>query len=793
MPKDSGIGAALQRREDVRFLTGKGRYTDDINLLKQAYAAFLRSDVARGRITTLDTVDASVMPGVLRVFTGEDFKDAGSLPCAWQVTSRDGTPQQEPRHPVLAEGMVRHIGEPIAAVVAETLAQARDAVEAIRLEIEELPAVMDMKTALGHDAPKVHDDLSSNLCFDWGFVEDNKAKVDAAFETAHHVTTLELVNNRLVASPMEPRAAVAEYQPGDDRYTLYTSSQNPHVIRLMMGAFVLNIPEHKLRIVAPDVGGAFGSKIYHYNEEAFLTRAAQVLGRPVKWTSTRAEAFISDAQGRDHVTKVELALDAHGMFLAYRTETYANVGAYLRLFSTVTPTYLHGPAAGGPYRTPLAYVNVKAVFTNTVPVDAYRGAGRPEGTYQLERLVDKAAREMGIDQAEIRRRNFINPDEFPYQTPLAVVYDTGNYHATLDKLLEISDYADVGTRRAAAAAHGKLLGFGFSTWVECCGLAPSQLIGALGARAGLYEAASVRVSPTGYVTVFTGSHSHGQGHETAFAQIVADRLGIDESMIEIVHGDTDRIPFGMGTYGSRSAAVGGSAIASATDKVIEKAKKFAAHALEASEADITLQDGKFTVAGTDRSKAWGEVALAAYVPHNYPAESLEPGLEETSFYDPSNFVYPAGAYGCEVEVDPETGEVDVVGFWAADDFGVVINPLIVAGQQHGGVCQGIGQALMEHTVYDDTGQLLSGSYMDYAMPRSTDLPSFVVDHSCVTPCEHNPLGAKGCGEAGAIGAPPAVVNAVIDALEAGGHNIAHIDMPLTPSRVWAAMHGDAAA
>ncbi len=787
MPKDSGIGASPKRREDVRFLTGKGRYTDDINRPGQAHVHFLRSDVAHGKIRSLDTAAAAAMPGVLRVFTGDDFKDAGSLPTAWNVTSRDGTAQQEPRHPILAEGIVRHVGEAIAAIVAETLEQAEDAAEAITFDIEELPAVLDMKTAVAEGAPKVHEDLNSNVCFDWGFIEDNKAKVDAAFETAHHVTTLELVNNRCVANPMEPRCAVAEFDSGTDEYTLWTTSQNPHVIRLMMGAFVLNIPETKLRVIAPDVGGAFGSKIYHYGEEAFVTRAAQLLGRPVKWTSTRSEAFVTDAQGRDHVTKIQLALDADGMFLAFRTETYANLGAYLRLFATVTPTYLHGPAAGGPYRTPLAYVNVKGVFTNTVPVDAYRGAGRPEGTYQLERVVDQAAREMGIDQAEIRRKNFIKPEEFPYQTPLAVVYDSGNYHATLDKLLEISDHAGFSARRRESEARGKTRGFGFATWVEASGLAPSQLIGALGARAGLYESATVRVNPTGGISVFTGTHSHGQGHETAFAQIVADQLGIDEKLIEIVHGDTSKIPFGMGTYGSRSAAVGGSAIAKATDKIIDKAKKFAAHLMEASTEDIVLENGKFTVTGTDRSLAWAEVALAAYVPHNYPAESLEPGLEETAFYDPSNFVYPAGAYGCEVEVDPETGVVTVEGFWAADDFGVVINPMIVAGQQHGGVAQGIGQALMEHTVYDDAGQLLSGSYMDYAMPRAGDFPMFTVDHSCVTRCEHNPLGVKGCGEAGAIGSPPAVVNAVLDALNSGGHKIAHIDMPLTPSRVWAAI------
>jgi carbon-monoxide dehydrogenase large subunit len=788
MPKDGGIGASTKRREDIRFLTGKGRYVDDINRHGQVHAVFLRSSVAHGRITRLDTTAAAAMPGVLAILTGDDFKGFGGLITAWQVTDKHGKPQLEPRHPVLAEGMVRHVGEPIAAVVAETEAQARDAVEAIELDIEELPAVIDMKAAVEAGSTLVHEGLGSNLCYDWGFIESNKAAVDAAFETAHHVTTLELVNQRMIPNAMEPRAALAEYDSGTGHYTLHTTSQNPHVIRLVMGAFVLNIPEGKLRVVAPDVGGGFGSKIMNYNEEALVTHAAKVVGRPVKWTATRSESFMSDAQGRDHVTKMQLALDKDGMFLAVRTDTYANMGAYLRLFSTVTPTYLHGPAAGGPYRTPLFYVNVKAVFTNTVPVDAYRGAGRPEGTYQLERLVDKAAREMGMDQAEIRRKNFVRPDEFPYQTPLAVVYDSGNYHATLDKVLEMSDLAGFEARRAASAAKGLLRGVGFSTWLEASGLAPSQLIGSLGARAGLYESATIRVNPTGGITVFTGTHSHGQGHETAFAQIVADQLGIDASQIEISHGDSDKTPFGMGTYGSRSAAVGGSAIFRATEKVIAKAKKFAAHLLEAAEADIELADGTFSVKGTDKSVAWGTVALAAYVPHNYPAATMEPGLEETAFYDPTNFVYPAGAYVCEVEVDPETGKVTVAAFSAADDFGTVLNPMIVEGQQHGGIAQGIGQALLEHGIYDENGQLLSGSYMDYAMPRSDDLPMFAVDHSCNTPCTHNPLGVKGCGEAAAIGSPPAVVNAVIDALHRAGHaHVTHIDMPLTPSRVWSAI------
>ncbi|MBK6467034.1 MAG: xanthine dehydrogenase family protein molybdopterin-binding subunit [Rhodobacter sp.] len=789
MPKDGGIGASTKRREDVRFLTGKGRYTDDINIRGQLYAQFVRSQVAHGKIRKIDARDAEAMPGVVKVFTSADFAGAGGIPCGWQITDKHGKVMLEPKHPILAEGKVRHVGDPIAVVVAETLDQARDAAEAVVIDIDELPAVIDMKEAV-KGGPLVHDEIGSNLCYDWGFVEDNKAAVDAAFKSAAHVTTLELVNNRLVANPLEPRVAVGDYEDHSGQHTLYTTSQNPHVIRLLMGAFVLSIPEHKLRVVAPDVGGGFGSKIFHYAEEAFVTKAAHILKRPVKWTCSRSEAFISDAQGRDHVTRIELALDKDNNFLAIRTETYANMGAYLSTFASSVPTWLHGILMAGNYKTPHIYVNVKAVFTNTVPVDAYRGAGRPEATFQLERLVDKAARELGVSPIDLRRQNFIKPDQFPYQTPVAVVYDTGNYDATLDKLLEISDHAGFDKRAAESKKRGKLRGFGLVHYIEACGIAPSNLVGQLGARAGLYESASVRVNATGSITVFTGSHSHGQGHETTFAQVISDMIGIDAAQVEIVHGDTSNTPMGMGTYGSRSLAVGGSALVKATNKIINKAKKIAAHLMEASEADIELKDGKFTVAGTDKEKSWVDITLAAYVPHNYPLESLEPGLEETAFYDPSNFTYPAGAYGCEVEVDPETGKVEIVAFSAADDFGNIVNPMIVEGQVHGGLAQGIGQAMLEHCVYDENGQLLSGSFMDYAMPRADDLPMFKVDHSCNTPCTHNPLGVKGCGEAGAIGSPPAVVNAVIDALQRGGFkNVTHIDMPVSPSRVWAAMQG----
>jgi carbon-monoxide dehydrogenase large subunit len=792
MPKDHGIGASSKRREDIRFLTGRGTYTDDMTIAGQVYAVMVRSTVAHGKIVSVGTAAAEGMPGVLAVFTGEDFAAVGGNPAGWLIKSRNGEAMREPKRPVLAHGKVRHVGDAYAAVIAETYAEAKDAAQAIAdaTVIEELPAIVDMADALANPSNRVHDEIPDNQCYDWGWIEDNRAAVDAAIKSAPHVTTLELVNNRLVPNAMEPRASIGEYFPGTGDYKLTTTSQNPHLTRLLVAAFVLGIPENKLQVLAPDVGGGFGSKIYHYGEEALVLTAAKKLARPVKWVAERSESFLTDAHGRDHVTKIELASDLQGNFIAFRTETMANVGAYLSNFATVTPTFLHGTLMAGPYKVPNVYVNVKTVFTNTAPVDAYRGAGRPEATYSLERVIDKMCRELGLDPFEVRRKNFVTPDMFPYTTPVALVYDTGNYHATLDKVMELADVAGFEKRAAASKAKGKLRGMGLSTWIEACGIAPSHLVGILGSRVGLYDAATVRVNATGTLSVMVGAHSHGQGHETVFAQIVADKLGIPESSVEIVHGDTAKIPFGMGSYGSRSLAVCGVAMTKAVDKIIAKGKKIAAHMLEASEGDITFEDGKFSVAGTDKAKTFGEIAFSAYVPHNYPLETLEPGLEETAFYDPANFTYPAGAYLCEVEVDEGTGKVDVVAFHCADDFGNIMNPMIVEGQVHGGVGQGIGQALCEFTTYDENGQLLTGSYMDYAMPRAEDVPFYNVDYSCQTPCTHNPLGVKGCGEAGAIGSPPAVVNAVIDALQRGGHtHVTHIDMPVSPSRVWSAING----
>ena len=787
MPKDSGIGAATRRREDARFLLGSGRYSDDIVLLNQTYAVFARSEVANGIIETINTSEAEKMPGVITVFTGNDFVDVGGNPAGWLINSRDGEPMKEPKRPVLAHGKVRHVGDAYAAVIAETEQQARDAAEKINADIMELPAIIDMTSALS-GSNYVHDEIETNQCFDWGWIEDNREATDNAIKNAHHVTTLELTNNRLVPNAMEPRCSIADYNAANDDYTLYTTSQNPHLTRLLISAFVLGIPENKLTVVSPDVGGGFGSKIYHYGEEALVLAAAKRIKRPVRWTASRSESFMTDAHGRDHVTKIELALDKDNNFLAFRTETMANVGAYLSNFSTVTPTILHGTLMAGNYSVPNVYVNVKAVFTNTAPVDAYRGAGRPEATYSLERVIDKAALELNLDPIALRRQNFIKPDQFPYVTAAGLNYDVGDYDAIMDRLEHHADIKGFAERKKISEKQGKLRGFGVNSYIEACGIAPSNLIGTLGARVGLYDAATIRVNATGNISVMVGAHSHGQGHETAFPQIVADMLGVDPNNVEIVHGDTSKIPFGMGTYGSRSLAVCGSAIVRGIEKIIAKGKKIAAHMMESTEDNVDFEDGVFSVRGTNKTVSFGDVALKAYIPHNFPIEDIEPGLEETAFYDPQNFTYPAGAYACEVEVDPNTGKVSIERFAAADDFGNIINPMIVEGQVHGGLAQGIGQALLEGCVYNDDGQLISGSYMDYTMPRAADLPSFVVDHTVQTPSTDNPLGVKGCGEAGAIGSPPTVVNAVINALRSAGHDITHIDMPLTPARVWAAMN-----
>jgi aerobic carbon-monoxide dehydrogenase large subunit len=776
-----GIGDSVRRKEDQRFLLGKGRYVDDISRPNQTYAVFVRSTVAHANLKKVDISDALRAPGVVAIFTGKDMK-TGGIPTGWQITSKDGSKMNEPPHPPLIADVVRHVGDQIAVVIAESKAEAKAAAALVQVDYDELPVAADLASAMKPNAPKVWPQFKDNVCFDWHL--GDKAATDAQFAGAAKVVKIDLKNQRLVPNAMEPRAAIGDYDPVSGDYTLYTTTQNPHLIRLLMGAFVLQIPEHKLRIIAPDVGGGFGSKIYHYAEEAVVTWASAQIGRPVKWTAERSESFQTDAHGRDHLTHAELALDKDGKFLGLKVSTHANMGAYLSTFAPAVPTWLYGTLLQGVYTTKAIYVEVKAVFTHTVAVDAYRGAGRPEATYLLERLVDKAALETGISPVEIRRKNIIPKEAFPYQTAVALQYDVGDFRQCLETALKDIDYDNFPKRRDEAKKRGKLRGLGISTYVEACGLAPSALVGALGARAGLYESASVRVHPTGSVTVFTGTHSHGQGHETAFAQIVSEQLGIPYEQVEIVHGDTSNSAFGMGTYGSRSLAVGGSAITNATGKIIEKAKKIAAFLLEANVADVEFVKGKFQVKGTDRAKSLAEISLAAYVPHKYPIESLEPGLEESAFYDPKNFTFPGGCHLVEVEIDPETGTTEVIDVVAVDDVGVVINPMIVDGQAHGGLAQGIGQALLEEAVYDEQGQLLTGSYLNYTMPRAADFPFFKVGRH-VTPCTHNPLGAKGVGETGAIGVPPAVINAVLDALRPVG--VTDIDMPATPQRVWKAI------
>ncbi|MCP5073865.1 MAG: molybdopterin-dependent oxidoreductase, partial [Rhodobacteraceae bacterium] len=676
----------------------------------------------------------------------------------------------------LATEKVRYVGDAVAVVVAETQAQARIAAEAVEVEYEELPAMASIAAAMADGAANIHECAPDNQIYDWELGDE--AATDAGLADAAHITTLNLTNNRLSPNPMEPRSAIATYDDAEEHYTLYTTSQNPHVARLVLSAFYNVAPENKLRVIAPDVGGGFGAKIYIYPEEITCLWASMKTNRSIKWTSDRSEAFITDAHGRDHVTSARMGFDADGKIVGFKIDTLANIGAYMSLFSSSVPTYLYGPLMSGQYNIQNIHCNVRTYYTNTVPVDAYRGAGRPEATYLVERMMETAAREMGMDPAELRRRNFVQ--EFPHQTPVLMCYDAGDFPKILELAQEAADVAGFPARKAAAAKNGKLRGLGYSTFVEACGLAPSKAAGSLGAGVGLWESAEVRVNPVGSIEVLTGSHSHGQGHETTFAQIVADRFDIPIENVSIVHGDTDKVQFGMGTYGSRSAPVGMSAVVKAMDKVEAKVKKIAAHTLEASEDDIVIEGGEVKVAGTDKAMGWHEVGLSAYIAHNLP-DGMEPGLKETAFFDPVNFSFPSGAFICEVEVDPDTGETDIVQFVAADDFGTIINPMIVDGQVHGGVTQGIGQALLEQVVYDDDGQLLTGSYMDYTMPRASDLPSFSVQHH-ETPSPNNPLGVKGCGEAGAIGSPPAVINALTDAI--GNNDLA---MPATPQAVWRAI------
>ena len=772
------IGSRVERKEDKKFLTGKGRYTADINLANQTYAYFVRSPHARAKISKVDISKASNVPGVVKILTGDDLaKDKiGGLIAGWKIVSQDGTDMKCPPHPPLANNTVNFVGDHVAVAIAETLDQAKDAAEKVRVDYKVLKAVVKTGDALNSKA--IHDGIDKNLCFD--FLLGDKGKTDEAFSKADKVVKLDLVNNRLIPNAMEPRAAIGDYNSSSEELTLYTASQNPHLSRLILSAFNAVHPEHKFRIVAPDVGGGFGSKINAYAEDAVVAWASKKIERPVKWVAERSESFLSDNHGRDHLTHVEVALKNDGKITAIRVDTIANLGAYALVLGTVTPTYLYAPLLLGPYDIPAACCNVKGVYTNTAPTDAYRGAGRPEATFVVERIVTEAAKEIGMDQAEFRKKNFIN--KFPHQQCLVHNIDSGDYHAHLDKALELSDYKNFENRRSQSSAKGKLRGIGFSTYLEACGVAPSAVVMSIGAGVGLWESAEVRFNATGNISVFTGTHSHGQSHDTTFAQIVGDRLGVPIENIDIVHGDTDKGPFGMGTYGSRSLTVGGVAIVKACDKIIEKGRKVAAKMLEAKPEDVDFKDGEFVVKNSNKKKTIGEVAFACYLPGTFGdiksplPEGVEPGLMETSFFDPSNFSFPAGTHICEVEVDQDTGETKVAKYTVVDDFGTVINPLIVEGQVHGGVAQGIGQALYENAHYDESGQLITASYMDYTMPRADNFPEIKLGFTS-TPATSNPLGAKGCGEAGTIAAPAAVMNAVIDAIDTD------ISMPATSEKV----------
>jgi carbon-monoxide dehydrogenase large subunit len=772
------LGKSIKRREDPRFITGKGTYVDDVKVPGTTYAVFVRSPHAHAKITKIDTAAAREHPGVVAVFTGADMTGVNSLPCGWLLPEL-----KVPPHMPLASDAARCVGDPVAVVIADTQDAAQDAAEKVAVTWDVLPAVTATDQATAAGSPQIHEVAPSNVAFKWQI--GDAAAVAAAFQGAT-IVKKRIVNQRLVANPMEPRACLARFDEATGDLTLWVTSQNPHVHRLLMAAFVLGIPEHKVRVIAPDVGGAFGSKIFLYNEETICSWATRKIKRPVRWTSTRREAFQTDAHGRDHVTEAEMGFDAQGKIVGLRVKTIANMGAYLSTFAPAVPTYLYATLLNGVYAMPAIHAEVTGVFTNTTPVDAYRGAGRPEAAYLLERMIEAGASRLKTDTAELRRKNFIPKFDNGYQTKVALNYDSGNYEAALDKLLALMDYRKARADQEAARKEGRLVGIGFSTYIEACSIAPSKVVGSLGAQAGLYESGTVRVHPTGGVTIYTGSHSHGQGHETTFSQLVADELGIPMEQIEIIHGDTGQIPFGMGTYGSRSASVGGTALLMSLNKIKEKGKKIAAHLMEASPNDVEYANGQFQVKGfPGKAVPFGQVALTAYVPHNYP-EGLEPGLDETSFYDPSNFCFPFGAHACVVEVDRDTGRVKVLRYIAVDDVGNVMNPMIVDGMVHGGIAQGVGQALWEGAVYDG-GQLVTGSMMDYAMPKADMLPMYETDRT-VTPTPVNPLGVKGAGETGTIAATPTVVNAVIDALAPLG--IDHIEtMPLSPERVWTAMQG----
>ncbi|MCC6453568.1 MAG: xanthine dehydrogenase family protein [Caldilineaceae bacterium] len=777
----ASIGESIKRVEDPRFLQGKGRYVANLQLPGMVYVAIKRSPYAHAHIRGINANAAVALKGVIALYTGQDLVDGGmgSLPCGFNPPGIKTAP-----HYALAVDRVRYVGDGVAVVVAEDPYTAFDALELIEVDYEPLPVVTNAKKAAEAGAPQLHDEIPDNVSFHWAIGE--RAEIDKVLAEADHVVELELVNQRLIANAMEPRACVAQWSDFSEEMTVWTTSQNPHIIRFLLSAVTLGIPENKLRVISPDVGGGFGSKIFHYPEEVIVPFIAKQTGRPAKWVASRSEAYISDAHGRDHVTTCKLAVRNDGTFLGLDVTTYANMGAYLSTFAPLIPTALYITLLSGLYKLPVIFGESYGTMTNTVPVDAYRGAGRPEAAYVVERLVDIAARDLKMDPIELRRKNFIQPDEFPYQTPVALLYDSGDYDKMFDKLVELSGYQSLVQQREAARSEGRLVGVGVSGCIEASGLGPSKVVIGLGSGVGLWESSVVRVHPTGKVSVMTGSHAHGQGHETTFAQIVAGTLGIPLEDIEVIHGDTGRTPFGLGSYGSRSAAVGGTAVLRSAEKVRDKVMKIAAHQLEAAVEDMVYDagNGKIYVQGSpDRAKNFADIAVATLTAHELP-DGMEPGLEETTFFDPANFTFPSSAHIAVVEIDRQMGHVELTHYSAVDDVGKVINPMIVEGQIVGGIAQGVGQALWESAVYDDEGQLLSGTMMDYALPRADAFPTINVGR-IETPSPSNPLGVKGAGEMGTIVSTITVANAVMDALAPLG--LRHIDMPLTAEKLYNAI------
>jgi aerobic carbon-monoxide dehydrogenase large subunit len=787
------MGAPLKRREDQRFITGKGRYLDDIQMPGMTYMAVLRSPYAHARILGIDTAAAAAMPGVVAVFTGADIP-YNPLPMAWPAGGSAGLQNNVNTPRILATDDVKWTGEGVAAVVAETPEIAQDALELIHVRWEPLPAIVDAEAATKDGAPQLHENAPNNVVFDW--TVGDLAGTDAALAAADTVVRQRLVNQRLIPNAMETRGDIGWYNPGTDEYTIWMSSQTPHIQRLLIGIFTMGIPEHKLRCISPDVGGAFGSKIFCYADYILVLHASKAIGgRPVKWVEGRRENYQATIHGRDHITYIEVAAKQDGEVTGLKVKTYANLGGRLSTIGPGIPTTLYARVLSGPYKIPNVFCEVIGVYTNTVFTDAYRGAGRPEATYVIERAMDLVADELGIDPAEVRRRNFLPPDSFPYANPSGlykasggaeIFIDSGDYEPALDKALAHAGYADLADRKAEARTRGKRLGVGLSTYLEICGVAPSKWIGAVGEGwgAAMWESANIRVHLTGKVVLTIGTQPQGQGHETTYSQIIASELGIGVDDVIVQHSDTQGTPMGYGSYGSRTAAVGGTAAIKAADKIRAKAKVYAAHMLEASPDDIEVDGANYRVKGSpDKVKTFQEIAFAIGLGFSLP-EGMEPYLDETAYYDTPNCTWPFGTHIAMVEVDEATGQVDLVRFIAVDDCGNKINPMIVDGQIHGGLAQGIGQALWEEAVYDDQGQLLSGSMLDYALPKASRFPTFELDET-VTPSPVNPLGVKGIGEAGTIGSTPAVVNAVIDALSDLG--IRHIDMPLTSQKVWRAM------